>query len=141
MHRRLIADADDLGPETIDLFADTRWAADTEDHARRMAYVGERLDRFEEADFAVFERTGPNARPAPTVYFAGMLQYDGDALIPTKYLVEPPTIERTMSEYLCTEGIRSFAVSETGSGSRSSPACSGFSVTATSPVSARRSTR
>lgn len=68
---------------------------------------------FEEADFAVFDRTGPDARPAPTVYFAGMLQYDGDALIPKQYLVEPPTIERTVSEYLCAEGVRSFAVSET----------------------------
>ncbi len=68
---------------------------------------------FEETDFAVFDRSGPDARPAPTVYFAGMLQYDGDALIPKQYLVEPPTIERTMSEYLCAEGVRSFAVSET----------------------------
>ena len=68
---------------------------------------------FEETDFAVFDRTGPDTRPAPTVYFAGMLQYDGDALIPKQYLVEPPTIERTMSEYLCAEGVHSFAVSET----------------------------
>ena len=58
MHRRLIADAGDLGAEPIDLFADTRWAADTEDHARRMAYVGERFDRFEEADFATFFAIG-----------------------------------------------------------------------------------
>jgi len=68
---------------------------------------------FEETGFDVFDRTGPEGRPAPTVYFAGMLQYDGDALIPKQYLVEPPTIERTMSEYLCAEGVHSFAVSET----------------------------
>ena len=68
---------------------------------------------FEETDFAVFDRNGPDERPAPTVYFAGMLQYDGDALIPKQYLVEPPTIERTISEYLCAEGVRSFAISET----------------------------
>jgi 2,3-bisphosphoglycerate-independent phosphoglycerate mutase len=68
---------------------------------------------FEETDFAVFDRTGREGRPAPTVYFAGMLQYDGDALIPKQYLVEPPTIERTISEYLCAEGVHSFAVSET----------------------------
>ncbi len=68
---------------------------------------------FEETDFAVFDRIGPDDRPAPTVYFAGMLQYDGDALIPKQYLVEPPTIERTVSEYLCAEGVHSFAVSET----------------------------
>ena len=68
---------------------------------------------FEEADFAVFDRSGPDGRPAPTVFFAGMLQYDGDAFIPKQYLVEPPVIERTMSEYLCAEGVHSFAVSET----------------------------
>ncbi|MDP2293396.1 MAG: 2,3-bisphosphoglycerate-independent phosphoglycerate mutase [Actinomycetota bacterium] len=68
---------------------------------------------FEEPDFAVFDRTGPDGRPGPTVFFAGMLQYDGDALVPKQYLVEPPTIERTISEYLCAEGVHSFAVSET----------------------------
>ncbi len=68
---------------------------------------------FEEPDFAVFDRTGPDDRPSPTVFFAGMLQYDGDALIPKQYLVEPPTIDRTISEYLCAEGVHSFAVSET----------------------------
>jgi 2,3-bisphosphoglycerate-independent phosphoglycerate mutase len=42
-----------------------------------------------------------------------MLQYDGDALVPKHYLVEPPVIERTMSEYLCAEGVPTFAISET----------------------------
>jgi 2,3-bisphosphoglycerate-independent phosphoglycerate mutase len=68
---------------------------------------------YEEPDFAVFDRTGPSGRPAPTVYFAGMLQYDGDAMVPKQYLVEPPAIDRTMSEFLCAEGVPSFAVSET----------------------------
>jgi 2,3-bisphosphoglycerate-independent phosphoglycerate mutase len=68
---------------------------------------------FEEADFDVFDRTGPHGEAAPTVLFAGMLQYDGDAFVPKRYLVEPPAIDRTVSEYLCAEGVRSFAVSET----------------------------
>jgi 2,3-bisphosphoglycerate-independent phosphoglycerate mutase len=68
---------------------------------------------FEEADFGVFDRRGPNGEPAPAVCFAGMLQYDGDALVPKRYLVAPPAIDRTMSEYLCAEGVHSFAVSET----------------------------
>ena len=68
---------------------------------------------FEEPDFATFDRSGPDGRPAPQVFFAGMLQYDGDALIPKQYLVNPPAIDRTMSEFLCHEGIASFAVSET----------------------------
>ena len=68
---------------------------------------------FEEPAFKEFDRTGPHGRLAPTVYFAGMLQYDGDAFIPKQYLVEPPAIDRTISEYLCAEGVHSFAVSET----------------------------
>jgi len=42
-----------------------------------------------------------------------MLQYDGDDMVPNNYLVNPPDIDRTMSEFLCAEGIKSFAVSET----------------------------
>lgn len=68
---------------------------------------------YEEPDFAAFSRQGPNGEPAPAVFFAGMLQYDGDALVPKQYLVAPPAIDRTVSEYLCAEGVRSFAVSET----------------------------
>ncbi len=68
---------------------------------------------YEEPDFDVFDRTGPNGEPAPGVFLAGMLQYDGDAFVPKQYLVEPPAIDRTMSEFLCAEGVTSFAVSET----------------------------
>ena len=63
---------------------------------------------YEEAEFDVFDRGAH-----PDVFFAGMLQYDGDALVPKQYLVEPPAIDRTISEYLCAEGVHSFAVSET----------------------------
>ncbi|OGX39161.1 MAG: phosphoglycerate mutase (2,3-diphosphoglycerate-independent) [Omnitrophica WOR_2 bacterium RIFCSPHIGHO2_02_FULL_50_17] len=52
-------------------------------------------------------------RRVPDVLFAGMMEYDGDLHIPKNYLVEPPKIERTLSHYLCAEGIRMFAVSET----------------------------
>ncbi|HEY5664663.1 MAG TPA: 2,3-bisphosphoglycerate-independent phosphoglycerate mutase [Ilumatobacter sp.] len=68
---------------------------------------------YEEADFAEFSRRGPHGEPPPDVFFAGMLQYDGDALVPRRYLVDPPTIDRTVSEYLCAAGVRTFAVSET----------------------------
>ena len=68
---------------------------------------------YEEADFAVFDRTGADGRPHPEVLFAGMLQYDGDLLVPKRYLVAPPAIDRTMGEYLCAEGVPSFAISET----------------------------
>jgi 2,3-bisphosphoglycerate-independent phosphoglycerate mutase len=49
----------------------------------------------------------------PDVLYAGMMQYDGDLHIPENYLVVPPAISRTISEYLCAAGVRSFAVSET----------------------------
>ena len=68
---------------------------------------------FEDAEFDDFDRSGPGGVPAPRVAYAGMLQYDGDALVPKAYLVAPPVIDRTISEYLCAEGVRSFAVSET----------------------------
>ena len=41
------------------------------------------------------------------------MQYDGDAHIPKNYLVEPPHIDNTLSDYLCATGIHSYAVSET----------------------------
>ncbi len=63
---------------------------------------------YERAVFTEFDRGNH-----PAVYFAGMLQYDGDLAVPTNYLVEPPAIDRTVSEYLCAEGVRSFAISET----------------------------
>ncbi|MEM9039907.1 MAG: 2,3-bisphosphoglycerate-independent phosphoglycerate mutase [Actinomycetota bacterium] len=68
---------------------------------------------FEERDFDVFDRTSLDGRSAPDVVYAGMLQYDGDLLVPKQYLVAPPAIDRTMGEFLCAEGVKSFAVSET----------------------------
>ncbi len=51
--------------------------------------------------------------PLPDITYAGMMEYDGDLHIPPRYLVNPPSIDRTMSEYLCAEGVTSFAISET----------------------------
>jgi 2,3-bisphosphoglycerate-independent phosphoglycerate mutase len=63
---------------------------------------------FEEKDFTEFDRVR-----VPDVFYAGMMQYDGDLFIPKNYLVFPPEIDRTVSAYLCAEGVTSFAVSET----------------------------
>ena len=63
---------------------------------------------FEEEEFEYFDRS-----PRPDVIYAGMMQYDGDLKVPKKYLVDPPSIERTMGEYLCASGVRQFAISET----------------------------
>ena len=63
---------------------------------------------FSESDFDVFERT-----PNPEVLYAGMMEYDGDLNIPPLFLVRPPAISRTLSEYLVHNGINQLAVAET----------------------------
>jgi len=63
---------------------------------------------FETDDFKYFER-----EKRPDVVYAGMMQYDGDLKIPRKFLVFPPKIDRTVSEYLACSGIKQFAISET----------------------------
>ncbi|HUN56426.1 MAG TPA: 2,3-bisphosphoglycerate-independent phosphoglycerate mutase [Smithella sp.] len=63
---------------------------------------------FTEKEFTEFDRG-----PLPDIYYAGMMEYDGDAHIPPNFLVQPPAIDRVISEYLCAEGIKTFAVSET----------------------------
>ncbi len=49
----------------------------------------------------------------PEILFAGMTLYDGDLKIPGRFLVPPPLIDRTISEYLAGSGITQFAMSET----------------------------
>lgn len=63
---------------------------------------------FDEDDFAEFDR-----EDLPKVDYFGMMQYDGDLHIPQKFLVNPPALDRTVSEYLAGENVRSFAISET----------------------------
>jgi 2,3-bisphosphoglycerate-independent phosphoglycerate mutase len=63
---------------------------------------------FEEDEFDKFPRG-----PKPKVRYAGMMQYDGDALIPQNYLVNPPGIDRTVGEYLVKAGVKQLAISET----------------------------
>jgi len=63
---------------------------------------------FTEKDFTEFDRG-----PLPDIFYAGMMEYDGDAHIPPNFLVQPPAIDRVVTEYLCAERIKSFAVSET----------------------------
>ena len=63
---------------------------------------------FENEEFTAFDRGNH-----PNVFYAGMLQYDGDLLVPKNYLVDPPLIDRTMGEYLANMGVTSFAISET----------------------------
>lgn len=64
---------------------------------------------FTEGDeFKAFDRVS-----VPDVEYAGMMEYDGDLHIPEQYLVNPPEISRTMSEYLVASGVKQFSISET----------------------------
>ena len=49
----------------------------------------------------------------PKVLYAGMLEYDGDLHIPSKYLVSPPEITNTMGEDLAAAKVPVLAISET----------------------------
>ncbi|MBX7258563.1 MAG: 2,3-bisphosphoglycerate-independent phosphoglycerate mutase [Candidatus Hydrogenedentes bacterium] len=64
---------------------------------------------FEEGDsFDKFDR-----KRCPKVFYAGMMEYDGDAHIPGHFLVEPPAIDKTIGQYMCANGITTYAISET----------------------------
>ncbi len=63
---------------------------------------------FTESDFSVFDRGR-----VPDVFYAGMMQYDGDLRLPEKFLVQPPLIDRTLGEYMVHNGVSVFACSET----------------------------
>jgi 2,3-bisphosphoglycerate-independent phosphoglycerate mutase len=63
---------------------------------------------FESETFDAFDRGR-----RPSVFFAGLMEYDGDLHIPANYLVEPPTIEETMGELLARNQVSQLAISET----------------------------
>lgn len=63
---------------------------------------------FTEREFTRFKRI-----PEVSVHFSGIMEYDGDLKIPPVYLINPPAIDRTVSEYLAKNGINQFAISET----------------------------
>ena len=49
----------------------------------------------------------------PQVEYAGMMEYDGDLHVPQQYLVDPPSINRTMAEFLVANKVRQYSISET----------------------------
>ena len=63
---------------------------------------------FEDTHFDKFDRVRH-----PRVAYAGMLQYDGDLKLPQRFLVAPPAIRDTMSEWFSKSGLAQFACSET----------------------------
>ncbi len=64
---------------------------------------------FDEGDtFTYFDRG-----KKPDVFYAGMMQYDGDLPSPNHFLVGPPKITNTLTEFLVPEKVSQFAISET----------------------------
>ncbi|MCI2128027.1 MAG: 2,3-bisphosphoglycerate-independent phosphoglycerate mutase [Sphaerochaeta sp.] len=63
---------------------------------------------FEAPELKEFDR-----KRHPKVEYAGMMEYDGDLHVPHQYLVSPPSIDRTLAEYLCASGVKQFSISET----------------------------
>jgi 2,3-bisphosphoglycerate-independent phosphoglycerate mutase len=63
---------------------------------------------FEQDAFDKFDR-----KRRPRVEYAGLMEYDGDAHVPAHYIVEPPAIDRTLSEYLVASKVKMLAISET----------------------------
>ncbi|MBP5436716.1 MAG: 2,3-bisphosphoglycerate-independent phosphoglycerate mutase [Treponema sp.] len=61
-----------------------------------------------DSSFDKFDR-----KRVPSVEYAGMMEYDGDNHKPAQYLVNPPSIDRTMGEYLTKSGVHLMAISET----------------------------
>ena len=109
-------------PEITDQYMDAFVIVDAQRHpvgpivdGDAVVYFNFRGDRaieisraFTDKDFKEFDRG-----PLPDICYAGIMEYDGDTHIPPHFLVQPPAIDRTISEYLCAEKIRSFAISET----------------------------
>ncbi|MEM1033937.1 MAG: 2,3-bisphosphoglycerate-independent phosphoglycerate mutase [Myxococcota bacterium] len=77
-------------------------------------YRGDRameISRAFEGDASSFTAFDRGRRP--DVFYAGMMQYDGDLGIPRRFLVPPPDIDRVVGEFLVAAGRRTFACSET----------------------------
>ncbi len=58
--------------------------------------------------FSAFNRV-----EVPAVNYAGLLEYDTDKHIPSRYLVPPPDIKYISAQYLCQMKVKSFAIAET----------------------------
>jgi 2,3-bisphosphoglycerate-independent phosphoglycerate mutase len=63
---------------------------------------------FEEEEFSEFDREF-----FPKVDYVGLVQYDGDKLIPKQYFVQPVNFRHILSDYCCANNIPSFAIAET----------------------------
>jgi 2,3-bisphosphoglycerate-independent phosphoglycerate mutase len=63
---------------------------------------------FEDDTFSAFDRGD-----RPDVHYVGMMEYDGDLKLPSRFLVTPPQIDRTLGEFIARAGLPQLAISET----------------------------
>jgi len=63
---------------------------------------------FDDPSFDKFDRVR-----TPDLFYAGMMEYDGDLHVPKHFLVAPPEIEHTMGEILARNHVSQLAISET----------------------------
>ncbi|KAH7816109.1 2,3-bisphosphoglycerate independent phosphoglycerate mutase (iPGM) [Monocercomonoides exilis] len=61
-----------------------------------------------DTEFTFFDRG-----TKPKVRYAGLLEYDTEVHIPSQFLVPPPEISHTLSQYLLASGVPSYAIAET----------------------------
>lgn len=97
------------------VIADERGPVGTVEDGDAVLFYNFRGDRaieisraFEEKEFVHFDRVR-----YPNVLYVGMTEYDGDLHIPKRYLVSPPAISGTISEYLVSAGVAQLAIAET----------------------------
>ena len=64
---------------------------------------------FEFSNFDKFDRR----RVPENILFASMMLYDGDLVLPKRYLVPPPKISKPSGEWLVHNNVRTFACAET----------------------------
>ena len=62
---------------------------------------------FTRREFTKFPR-----KKFPHIFYAGMMEYDPDRKLPPRFLVSPPRINNTLTEYLIPHRVRQFACSE-----------------------------
>jgi hypothetical protein len=86
-------------------------------------------------DFDEFDR-----RRVPDVCFAGMALYDGDTNTPASYLVEPESVDTTVSEIIASAGIAQWAAPRPRS-SGTSPTSGTATARASSTSSSRPTSR
>ena len=67
---------------------------------------------FDHDEFPHFDRRFPDGVEG-RIYYAGMMEYDGDLHIPQNFLVAPPQIDNTVGDQMANAGKKVFAMSET----------------------------